>query len=68
MLPKMMEQATEFTMSTSPRSRTRNAGTKRNYKCLNDGPISAEVLKDGRRFLLKKLYPEGVCLHILNHT
>ncbi|CAL5229151.1 g12425 [Coccomyxa viridis] len=40
----MMNQANEFT--SSPLARTRNAGTKRNYKCLHEGPINAEVLRD----------------------
>ncbi len=61
----MMNQANEFT--SSPLARTRNAGTKRNYKCLHEGPINAEVLRDGVPFLLKKLYPEGVSLHVVTH-
>lgn len=43
--------AQELTLAASPLARTRNAG-KRNYKCLVEGPINADVLKDGTHFLL----------------
>ncbi len=50
-----MNQAHEFALAASPLTRTRNAGKKRDYKCLADGPINEEVLRDGAIFSLKKM-------------
>ena len=50
-----MNQDHEFTLAASQLTRTRNAGKKRDYKCLADGPINEEVLRDGAIFSLKKM-------------